>query len=106
MNAPFSAEALGDPWTVPIEQIDVSHARLYQSDCWHDWFARLRRDDPVHFTADSQFGPYWSVTRYKDINAEPERQMLAGTGAVDNEAIRIIDRLGVAVAKSRRLSNG
>jgi cytochrome P450 len=67
MNAPFSPEALGDPWTVPIEQIDVSHARLYQSDCWHDWFARLRRDDPVHFTADSQFGPYWSVTRYKDI---------------------------------------
>ena len=36
MNAPFSPEALGDPWTVPIEQIDVSHARLYQSDCWHD----------------------------------------------------------------------
>jgi cytochrome P450 len=67
MNAPFSPEALGDPWTTPIEQIDVSHARLYQADVWHDWFARLRRDDPVHFTADSQFGPYWSVTRYKDI---------------------------------------
>jgi cytochrome P450 len=27
----------------------------------------LRRDDPVHFSADSLFGPYWSITKYKDI---------------------------------------
>jgi cytochrome P450 len=67
MNAPVSAEALGDPWTTPIDQIDFSDARLFQDDVWHDWFARLRRDDPVHYTADSQFGPYWSVTKYKDI---------------------------------------
>ena len=40
---------------------------MFQDDVWPDWFARLRRDDPVHFTADSQFGPYWSVTKYKDI---------------------------------------
>jgi cytochrome P450 len=67
MNAPVTPEALGDPWTIPLDQIDVSDARLFQDDVWPDWFARLRRDDPVHFTADSQFGPYWSVTRYKDI---------------------------------------
>jgi cytochrome P450 len=67
MNAPVSHEALGDPWTTPIDRIDVSDARIFQYDVWPDWFARLRRDDPVHFTADSQFGPYWSVTRYKDI---------------------------------------
>jgi cytochrome P450 len=67
MNAPVSHEALGDPWTMPLDQIDVADARLFQDDVWPDWFARLRRDDPVHFTADSQFGPYWSVTRYKDI---------------------------------------
>jgi cytochrome P450 len=69
MSAPVNAEALGDPWTVPLDQIDVADPRIFQSDVWPDWFARLRRDDPVHFTADSQYGAYWSVTRYKDIMA-------------------------------------
>ena len=67
MNAPVSTEGPGDPWTTPIDQFDVADARIFQADVWPDWFARLRRDDPVHFTADSQFGPYWSVTKYKDI---------------------------------------
>jgi cytochrome P450 len=67
MNAPVDPGMLGDPWTTPLDQIDVADARLFQDDVWPDWFARLRRDDPVHYTTDSQFGPYWSVTRYKDI---------------------------------------
>jgi cytochrome P450 len=67
MNAPVSPAVLGDPWTMPLSQIDVANPRLFQEDIWPDWFARLRRDDPVHFTAESDFGPYWSVTRYKDI---------------------------------------
>jgi cytochrome P450 len=31
------------------------------------YFARLRRDDPVHHAVSPIFGPYWSVTRYQDI---------------------------------------
>jgi cytochrome P450 len=58
---------LGDPWTTPLDEIDVADARIFQDDVWPDWFARLRRDDPVHFIGDSQFGPFWSVTKYKDI---------------------------------------
>jgi cytochrome P450 len=49
--------------------IDVSDPRLYQEDCWRPLFAKLRRDDPVHYCEASQFGPYWSVTRYDDIFA-------------------------------------
>jgi cytochrome P450 len=67
MNAPVSIAALNDPWTIPLDRMDPSDARLFQDDVWPDWFARLRRDDPVHFTAESQFGPFWSVTKYKDI---------------------------------------
>jgi cytochrome P450 len=67
MNAPVSTSALDDPWTIPLDRIDPSDARLFQDDVWPDWFARLRRDDPVHFTAESQFGPFWSVTKYRDI---------------------------------------
>src|SRR5208337_2854914 len=36
-------------------------------DTWHGFFARLRRDDPVHFCDSPLYGPYWSVTRYRDI---------------------------------------
>jgi cytochrome P450 len=32
-----------------------------------DFFARLRRDEPVHFINSPMYGPYWSVTRYRDI---------------------------------------
>jgi cytochrome P450 len=33
------------------------------------YFARLRREDPVHFTPESEFGPYWSIMRWDDIMA-------------------------------------
>ncbi len=46
---------------------DVSDPRLYRDDAWHEPFARLRRDDPVHYHPDSAYGPYWSVTRHADI---------------------------------------
>ena len=52
-----------------LESIDVSDPRLYQDDIWRPLFARLRREDPVHYCEASPFGPYWSVTRYDDIFA-------------------------------------
>jgi cytochrome P450 len=52
---------------MPIEQIDVGNPALFQDDVWEPYFARLRRDDPVHFAENDMFGPFWSVTKYKDI---------------------------------------
>ncbi len=52
-----------------LTSIDVSDPKLYQDDSWRPLFARLRRDDPVHYCEASPFGPYWSVTRYDDIFA-------------------------------------
>jgi cytochrome P450 len=49
------------------DHIDVSQPRLYRDDNWGSHFARLRREDPVHFHPESPFGPYWSITRYADI---------------------------------------
>src|SRR4051794_26631554 len=34
---------------------------------WQPYFARLRRADPVHYCPQSPYGPYWAVTKYKDI---------------------------------------
>ena len=58
---------MDDPWTMPLDQIDVSDPKLYQDDVWEPYFARLRCEDPVHFTDSEEFGPFWSVTRYRDI---------------------------------------
>jgi cytochrome P450 len=52
-----------------LDRIDVSDPKLYADDTWRPLFARLRREDPVHYCRDSPFGPYWSVTRYDDIFA-------------------------------------
>lgn len=56
-----------DAWTMPLSQIDVSKAEHFERGEHWDYFARLRRDDPVHYTAHSDFGPYWSITKFNDI---------------------------------------
>jgi cytochrome P450 len=53
--------------TIPLASIDVADPRLYQEDRWRPYFARLRREAPVHYCAESAYGPYWSVTKFKDI---------------------------------------
>lgn len=60
---------LPHPLTTPLENIDVSDPRLLEQDAWRPYFARLREEDPVHYQADSPFGPFWSVTRFEDIVA-------------------------------------
>jgi cytochrome P450 len=60
---------LPDALTMPLEDIDVSDPRLLEQDAWRPFFERLRREDPVHYQANSPFGPYWSITRFEDIVA-------------------------------------
>jgi cytochrome P450 len=57
----------GGPYDTPIELIDVSRPELFRSNTLWPWFERLRREAPVHYCAASAFGPYWSVTKYRDI---------------------------------------
>ncbi len=64
MNAPVSALSAD---ATPLADVDVSDPALYQNDTWEPWFARLRREDPVHRVPNSIYGPYWAVTKYKDI---------------------------------------
>ena len=63
------AEKLPDPKTTPLAQFDLSDPRLYAQDAWRPYFARLRKEDPVHYQSESPFGPFWSVTRFEDIMA-------------------------------------
>ena len=56
-----------DPYSIPIDQIDMSRAELYQNNLHWAYFERLRKEDPVHYCAESAFGAYWSVTKFEDI---------------------------------------
>ena len=58
-----------NPWDIPLETLDVSRAELFLHNRHGDYFRRLREEDPVHFCEKSQFGPFWSITRYEDIMA-------------------------------------
>jgi cytochrome P450 len=53
--------------TLALDTFNVADPRLYQDDRWRPYFARLRREAPVHYCAESAYGPYWSVTKFKDI---------------------------------------
>ncbi|HEV7692601.1 MAG TPA: cytochrome P450 [Hyphomonadaceae bacterium] len=46
---------------------DVTDPEIWRQSAFWDRFAWMRKNDPVHYTPDSPFGPYWSVTRYQDI---------------------------------------
>ncbi len=48
----------------PIEAFNVSDPELYRADNWRDYFWQLRERAPVHYCADSVYGPYWSVCTY------------------------------------------
>ena len=50
--------------STPLEEIDVSRPDLFGTDTWQPWFARLRREAPVHYLADSKVGPFWSVSSH------------------------------------------
>jgi cytochrome P450 len=53
----------------PLETLDPAQPQLFAQDAMWPYFERLREEAPVHFTPDSAYGPYWSVTRYQDIMA-------------------------------------
>jgi cytochrome P450 len=67
---------------MPLDKIDVSDSELFVTDTHWGYFERLRKEDPVHYCAESDFGPYWSATRFDDIivvEKDPETYSSAGS---------------------------
>jgi cytochrome P450 len=61
------AAAREHAYAIGIDDIDVSHWDLFRNDTLWPYFERLRQEKPVHFHADSQVGPYWSITSFEHI---------------------------------------
>ena len=54
---------------MPLDDFHPGDPDLFRTNTHWPYFERLRAEDPVHYTPDSEFGAYWSVTRYDDIMA-------------------------------------
>ena len=54
-------------YSTPLEDFHPGDPELFRTDSHWPWFERLRAEAPVHFCKDSEFGPYWSITKYSDI---------------------------------------
>ena len=67
--ARLAEEARAEAYATPLDQFDVANLDRFQNDTHWPWFERLRREDPVHYTAEGEYGAYWSVTKYEDIVA-------------------------------------
>lgn len=63
----ITAEARARAYDVPLDKLDPGNPSLFRSDAHWPVFDRLRQEAPVHYTAESEYGPYWSITKYNDI---------------------------------------
>ncbi|HEX4199828.1 MAG TPA: cytochrome P450 [Caulobacteraceae bacterium] len=68
-DADLANDARALAYATPLDQIDPAQPALFKANQMWWNFERLRREDPVHLTRESEFGPYWSITKYNDIMA-------------------------------------
>jgi cytochrome P450 len=84
MTPPLDTAVFPDADRLPLDAIDVRNPAIYQEDVWQRYFARLRREDPVHYCPASPYGPYWAVTKYKDImQVEVNHQVYSSASELD-----------------------
>ncbi|WP_374660342.1 cytochrome P450 [Phenylobacterium sp.] len=82
-------EARARAYSMPLDEFHPGDPELFRTDTHWPFFERLRREDPVHWCRDSEFGPYWSVTRYNDIMAvDTNHQVFSSAAALGGITIR------------------
>ena len=65
------------------DPLDPSNSNLYPTGDHWSVFETLRREDPVHHTPESPFGPYWSITRFEDIkHVDTNHQIFSSEPAI------------------------
>jgi cytochrome P450 len=73
MNAPVKLTAAdaarAEAYETPLEKLNPARVDRFQNDTIWPVFERLRAEDPVHYTPESEFGDYWSITKWNDIMA-------------------------------------
>ena len=62
-------DASVDPYSIPLARLNVANPQLFKEDLIWPYFKRLREEAPVHYCPESQYGAYWSISRFDDILA-------------------------------------
>ena len=87
-----AADAAEEAAATPLEKLNPARVDRFYNDTIWPVFERLRREDPVHFTPESEYGPYWSVTKWNDIMAvDTDHEAFSsaeGIGLANLEAIK------------------
>jgi cytochrome P450 len=83
--SPEQAEARERIYAAPLEALDPAKPERFPTGEWQWVFERLREEDPVHLTAEehSEFGRYWSLTRWADIQAaDTNHELFSADGLI------------------------
>jgi cytochrome P450 len=97
MNAAAAVDHAALAEATPLDEINVSDPRLYQQDVWQPYFRRLRREAPVRYCKESPLGPFWSVTKHKDIIAvEVNHREFSSSSTLGGNATRPAGRARTA----------
>src|SRR3990167_8836993 len=76
-------------YSLPLEEFNPGDPELFRTNTHWPYFERLRRDDPVHYCRESEFGAYWSITKYNDImSVDTNHQVFSSEAALGGITIR------------------
>src|SRR4030095_3790121 len=76
-------------YSIPLSEIHGRARACFASDSHWPYFDRLRQEDPVHYCRESEFGPYWSVTKYNDImEVETNHQVYSSDSSLGGITLR------------------
>ena len=82
-NIDLAAEARAQAYALPLDQLNPGDPALFRTDAHWPILERLRKEDPVHYTAESEYGPYWSITKYNDIMAvDTNHEVFSSEGGI------------------------
>ena len=68
-HADILAAAREEAYATPLDTLDMSDPKRFAAGKQLPFFERLRKEAPVHFQPNGLYGPFWSITTYKDIMA-------------------------------------
>ncbi|WP_304168441.1 cytochrome P450 [Phenylobacterium aquaticum] len=82
-NIDLKNEHRAKAYSMPLADINPAQPELFKADAHWAYFERLRAEDPVHYSAEHEFGPYWSITKYNDIMAvDTNHQVFSSEGGI------------------------
>jgi cholest-4-en-3-one 26-monooxygenase len=58
---------------VKLSDVDLTDLDAFERGVPHEWFALLRREDPVHWHEEADGPGFWAITKYEDLKAISKR---------------------------------